>query len=510
MSGSFAYELRDGVTRHPMANVKVVLRDIWIDVFGQQVWTEIASSSTGADGSYGFTYTVDMDHVGTPDVVVCALAVDKEGEVADVSAPYAGGTWACTGEYWENNAGDRLQRNYVDESAGRVVFRLLDAVRSAHSNGYERSSIDITYPANWFVLDSGSDGCYQDAADTIHIGDGAGWGATIFHEYGHAWMYAAYNKGGGDNAYDDYESAADSDYSTFFSEEDRWTAFSGRAGRSSSRCAWAAATVATEVRRATSATTTRRAPTTATSSTPSPGSSGTSTTILRRGSGTPGRRGPRARGPAVLALRDARRRQRPGGGDFVGPGDRAQAPPRLPLPRDHQRSAHAAPRVLPGNTVLLRGIDGAFYRQGVVADINENVPHIDAGTVLVTGAKKGSAYTGTLTLWCRVTDADSPGGASDLDRIKVRFEGSWDIDSTVDGRRAWGPLTCTLQKAAGPPPGQSGSGWFKAEWDTTAMTPVAITPTVNESSTRYAYFVENRFRRRERGDCGDHRGHGAA
>ena len=489
MSGSFAYELKDGVTRHPMANVKVVLRDIWIDVFGQQVWTEIASSSTDADGSYDFTYTVSWDDVGTPDVVVCALAVDKDGEVADVSAPYAGGTWACTGEYWENNAGDRLQRNYVDESAGRVVFRLLDAVRSAHSIGYERSSIDITYPANWFVLDSGADGCYQDAADTIHIGDGAGWGATIFHEYGHAWMRAAYDRGGGDNAYDDYESDAETDYTSFFSEEDRWTAF---------REAWAQF-----VALRTGGCDSREGGETYECDYDTPGADDSKiiNSVARvlwdlyDDSATwiwySWVAGSESAGPRLYSHYG------------VGDDDNVQVAGTssgLETALKHILDVHYPETInelrtylldyFPANAVLRRGIDGAFYRQGVVAGVNENVPHVDAGTVLVTGDKRGAAYTGTVTLWCRVTDADSPGGASDMDRMKVRFEGTWKPDGG-GVRGEWAPLTCTLQKAAAPPPGQSGSGWFKAEWDTTAPSPVEIIPQDPDSSPLFARYVEN-------------------
>lgn len=497
MSGSFSYCDKNGDS-HPMANIKLVLRDVWFDLVGGEQTRDIVEAETDSQGDFDFTYDITWDDLDTPDVRVFALAEDKWGTEARVETPTFLGDVVCwQGELWNDNESDRLDRFYTNRTGElRGAWGMLDAVRRCHAAGFRRPQILIIYPDSNWPLEDGA-GKYQNGGDRIRIFSGHEWGPSFYHEYGHAWLHAAYYVGedfaGFDaNAYDAYldgpgpdtdgfwlndwtwyGSKSDGDYANFESEEEPWTAFNEgwaeffagfmtgadyagstnelfecdrqHAGVDNESVVHSVSRILWDLY------------------------DSSSSTILHTWDGT-NKPGPRAV-PPYGGSDDDRVDGSVGGSDMFA---------WVKWVLDHKWPSDAwelrtfLREKLAGNARALRAIDAVYYRMGLTNNIIQNRPHVGLGTVLVNpeDPDRDGPYAGTLHLWCRVTDPDSPGGDWDLTRVKVRFEGR--CGQSLQTLSSWQPMSFTATRSATPPPGKSGDDWFRVDFDTLQLSPVTV------------------------------------
>lgn len=499
MSGSFAYADRNGNST-PMRNVKIVLRDVWLDLGGQEGTRDLVTSATDAQGDFDFTYTVTWDDIDTPDVRVWALAEDKDGVEARVEYPtFLGDVIGVPGEYWEDNESDRLDRGYImNEGRERAAWHALDVVRECRAAGFTRPQILIVYPYR-NPIDSSSGGGYK--IDKIRLVEDYEWGATPYHEYGHAWLRSAYAAGedvaGIDcNAFDAYYDdpglpdfdefwlddgtfvgeKSDLQYTGFETEEEPWTAFAegwaeffaGRvmgcdyagssqelfecdrqhAGKDENSIIHSVSRLFWDLY---------------------------DSTDSRLVYSWEPQDGPNKIGPRLASYYGS------GDDDRVdGPvaGTDVFSVVKQVLddswPSDAWELRSKLRERLAGNSQALRAVDAIYYRMGFTDGITENRPHVDAGTVLVDGDANNGGYRGTLHLWCRVTDPDAPGGDTDMDHMQVRFEGR--CAAAGQALSEWQPMAWTATRSATPPPGQSGDDWFRVDFDTLELSPVMLVP----------------------------------
>lgn len=511
MSGSFAYADKDGHGSTPMANVKIVLRDVWFDLVGGEWTRDIDEAETDAQGRFDFTYTIEWDDIDTPDVRVCALAEDKWGTEARVETPtFLGDVISCEGRLWNDNESNRLNTSYTDsDGAKRGAWRMIDAVRACRAAGFTRPQVLIVYPFSNPIKPNAAGG-YK--IDKIQITEGCEWGLTLYHEYGHAWLRSAYAAGediaGVDcNYYDAYwdepnwvdtdefwlrdgtfiGEKSDGQYTGFETQEEPWTAFNEGwaeffAGLMAG-CDYA-------------------------------GSTGELFECDRTYTDKDDNKVIHSVSRILWDLYDSSSSQ------LLRTWDMTYAPgPRLPsyygagdddrvdglvgsinifdqvkwildnrYPWDAWGLRTYLRERLAGNPAALRAIDAVYYRMGLTDGIMQNRPHVDAGTVLVDGTRNtDGSYRGTLRLWCRVTDPDSPNGDWDLTHVKVRFEGR--CGNAGQAMSSWQPMSWTLTRSATPPPGQSGDDWFRVDFDTLAQSPVVLIP-----DFAAGVFTDNRFR----------------
>jgi len=498
LSGRFTYKGKEASDpTYPIANAKIVVYDHVYGPFGVYICHRpFETGSTDADGNFSISYQSDRwDEWNRPDVDVVAQVESSDGHAkvkSNILALYPQ-EFMPTGGYKDNDS-SRTGLAFTDTGGRRAAWAMLDKVQKARDRwreltGSTRPSIWIKYPCE---LDSA--GKFSNFFDNIDIDEGYAWDNTILREYGHAILFSAYETAdGNNNAYDayldwthlhDFWSDAngksytykdDGGYSTETDEVGAWTAFNEGWSRYSTAV------------------------------------------LLDNDDGFEcdvyyaGKDGNRIINSAARLLWDLT--------DEAGsrikyswtplPGD----PPSGVLPRfnalygdgddDRMSGSGSAPHGStlaklwsavddrwPANALELRtwlqadnttsqlsrrGMDAIYYRMGIRSGIIENKPVVT--TVTVTGGvvQPDGAYRGKVKLWCRATDTDAgANNEKDSDYLKIRFETQSETSSGA--MTAWNYVGWTLQPAATPPPGQTGTNWYRVDYDTTTQSPVEVVP----------------------------------
>lgn len=508
ISGRFFYRNKQDTDWLPMANVRLKLLD-HVDVWLTSWDREIKTGSTDANGAFSITYdSTSWDEGGRYDVKVAAYAEDKNSELAEV----------CKGLIYEPYKVESSRRDDLDEDVtdlwvcavgdNREAWHILDQVRSAHDywmlkTGSHRPFISIYYPTS---LDS--NGSYVEHFDWINIDDEAGWSFnTPRHEYFHALQKSAYYVAPSSNAYHAYNNRHDAFY-----YKGRWYTYQGDvdyadAGFEGETTGWNALREGwAEFGAAASLGNDRGFE--CDFAYPAKDDNRVINSVARvlwdliddDGSqlsytwdATPGTLGPRLTTPWGLGDDD------PLVGGF--PADRrgdmieklwetmlSKRPATASELRSGMRSRYG------DDELDHRALDAVFYKLGVGSGVTENVPVVQ--DVAVTGNQQpDGSYRGLLTLWARVTDADTMGDADgpagttwDMNHMRVRFDVSGE---TTTGAPAFARthLALPVARSATAPPGKSGTGWFRADWSTTASSTVRIHP--YESVPGYEMFTRS-------------------